>query len=84
MKRDIRLIKRVLEHAEAHADGAALEVELDGIASHEVQYHVELCADAGFLKEKNGYVRNLTWSGHNALDKLRAGCDMADIADCTP
>ena len=82
MRREQRLIRRLLEYAECTATGAALPVpEYDDYTAVVVHYHVGLCAQAGYLEVAdvtNGAdvgtrysILNLTWKGHDKLDALR-------------
>ncbi len=67
MKRDMRLIKSLLEHAEEHGNGE--EIPLPTLTSWDtkaIEYHWELCQEAGFI---NG--SHLTWEGHERLAVLR-------------
>lgn len=85
MKRDIRLIHKILQLVEQHGTGLPYKPQVEGRSAEEVDYHVSLCVEANFLHpaRHDNAVTNLTWAGHNALDKLNAGCEMSDIADCS-
>ncbi len=78
MKRDKRLIRKVLEYAESEridtGDMGFLEEFSQDHAGGIVEEHIGLCVEAGFLHYINptDYV-DLTWKGHNALDNIRAG-----------
>ena len=82
MKRDMRLIKAILKHIEANGTAAGIAMPvLNGYTPTEVEYHVELCGQAGFFSFEDeagighpGHiyrVTRLTWAGHEQLDKLR-------------
>ena len=84
MKRDMDMIRDILAHAEAHAVGDALRApELCGTSDDLLHYHLELCEQAGYLRiKKSGYnpegqdhyaIVNLTWQGHEMLERLRNG-----------
>ena len=77
MKRDMRLIVKILRHIRdsatpvAFADVPDFEPEYTAI---QTTYHIELCTEAGFLKRNNiglygepGALR-LTWQGHEKLE----------------
>lgn len=86
MKRNLSLIHDILKLVEEHATGMPYAPKVEGFAPEVVKYHVGLCVEAGFLHQEGHdrfVVNNLTWAGHNALDKLNAGCEMRDIADCS-
>ena len=72
MKRHMNLIRAVLEYVECHGDSEFLAPpEVDGYSPGEIEYHIQLCEQAGYLETRQAYPRTLTWDGHNALDKLR-------------
>ena len=86
MKRDLKLIRKILEYAEAQTDGRYHDApECLGFAREDVHYNIGLCGQAGYLEVRKvsgaeesheRYVlRNLTWQGHETLDRLRGGCD---------
>ncbi len=86
MKREKDIIYQVLKWAEENATGLPKCVDLD-IAPDKLHYHIRLCKEAGFLRTQTvvgsgGHfyqIKDLTWAGHNALDKLKDGCDMKAI-----
>lgn len=88
MKRDLELIHEILRHVEEHEQGKPIRVTIAGRQQIEVERHIALCAEAGFIERiKNSgpsAVRRLTWHGHEALDKLRAGGGMSEVAECSP
>lgn len=78
----MKLIGAVLAHVETEQDNGGVTVpELPGYSPREIDHHVELCVEAGYLHASGsratpGRVRystllRLTWTGHNALDELR-------------
>lgn len=89
MKRDMELIRLILEYAENldRLVGGAPTVEIEGYDYVQVQYHIYLCANAGFLysiSEKGlhpqtAQLRELTWKGQEMLATLRAGKDWDPI-----
>ena len=85
MKRDMKLIRKLLAYVEGEFEDRAIAVpEIVGYSSAEIHDHIGLCYQAGFL-EKTGPrttvdgepgqfgLKGLTWEGHNALGNLRAG-----------
>ena len=74
MKRYMKLIRTVLEYVECHGNSEFLAPpEVDGYTPEQVLYHVELCAQAGYIEAQSGqHPRALTWQGHEALDKMRS------------
>lgn len=73
MKRYMTLIRAVLEYVECHGDSEFLSPpEVDGYTPAQVDYHIQLCEQAGYLETQSGYPSALTWEGHNALDKTRS------------
>ena len=79
----ICLILRMLNESQRASLGIT---EIDGYEPELVRYHLKLCRQAGFVDPPYQYpdtkpVLNytLTWQGHNALDKLQAGCSLSDI-----
>ena len=82
MRRDMKLILKILECAERRTVGGFSAVDDCPAYSWEVvHYHVGLCAQAGYLEARQisgaeePHVRyeigNLTWDGHEALGRLR-------------
>ena len=67
--------------------------EVKGFDQLQVHYHVGLCSEAGFLHVKEFpnssgcwkmyQIINLSWQGHEALDKLKAGADFRDLNNPT-
>jgi len=76
MKRDMDLIRKILQRIEADQD-----LNLDDYSTEEICYHVALLKDAGFLEAflstgESGditgvSVTRLTWQGHDFLDATR-------------
>lgn len=84
MKRDKELIRQVLKYAEKRSEGEPTEVEIPGFDVDAVHYQVVPCRPRprGRLptcRKSQGKIPaqyriiNLTWDGHDALDKLRSG-----------
>lgn len=80
MRRKLRLILAILEFAEETITPgrrrSAFLPEIDGYETDDIDYHVELCGQAGYMQVEpmpNGRykVRELTWAGHEALANLR-------------
>ena len=83
MKRYTRLIRKLLEYAEQQkTPGFFPAPECSEFSWQVVHYHIGLCLQAGYLTAQNiaageepaprYEIGNLTWQGHEALDKLRA------------
>ncbi|MDE0170740.1 MAG: DUF2513 domain-containing protein [bacterium] len=81
MKRDFKLIYRILCHVERHTNGPIQVPDIEGYAPEVVHYHVGLCDEAGYLvagsvgiyegKRMFNGIERITWDGHEALDRLR-------------
>ena len=82
MRRDMKLILKILECAERRTAGGFSAVdECPAYAWHVVHYHVGLCEQAGYLaanpisgaeEPHTRYeIGDLTWAGHEALARLR-------------
>ncbi len=83
MKRNMCLIRCILEYAESNATGVRIPApDIRGFTEAEVHYHMGLCDQAGYLNVESAganpggpayyVILNLTWSGHEVLEKLRA------------
>ena len=76
MKRYMDLIRKILEHMECHVQPGHLmpEPEIAGYTPGQVQYHIELCIQAGYARVTvpGSDLIELTWQGHEALDAFRA------------
>ena len=74
MKRCMKLIHLILEYTEKKATGGMISAPPSPDHTDElVEYHIELCAEAGYLRlDPNGYILELTWAGHEELEKWRA------------
>ena len=84
MRRHMKLVRLLLEHAEAQCNGHWYNPpELKDYGASEVEYHVRLCQEAGYIVAQvvaspvvNGepdryQMGRLTWAGHEELDRLR-------------
>ena len=81
MRRNWELIRLLLEYVEEKGNGKCLLMPvLPDHPPKQVSYHVRLCDEAGYLKvkvltEQSAYIEyeigELTWDGHNALERLR-------------
>lgn len=80
MKRDKKLILKILRYIRDTADGKddIPPPDVTGYESCMVKYHVRLCHQAGFVelvtKRSGGTpietrIRALTWDGHNYLEE---------------
>ena len=78
MQRHMKLILKLLEHATDQTNGEIHPPEISGYSHEQVQYHVELCEQAGYMevrkinsKRRRYRIVSVTWQGHEALEKLR-------------
>ena len=82
MQRQMKLVLKLLLHAERKNDSRlVLPPEFDEYTVEQVNYHMGLCNEAGYMRvekvsgSEEPYPRyamgNLTWMGHEALDRLR-------------
>lgn len=85
MKRQWKLIRRLLIHVEQHANGDPVPVpEWAEFSSDEIHYHIRLCIQGGLVEKTDAMVvpqgtryssvGRLTWTGHELLDQLRRDC----------
>ena len=90
MRRFKDLVQAILSYVERYSGPPPIEVpEIPSFDQLQVHYHVGLCSEAGFLHVKeipnpNGCwkqyeIINLTWQGHEALDKLKNGATFRDL-----
>ena len=74
MRRDLSLIRRILEYAETNGTIEGIP-RFEGFLTAQVEYHPYLCRDAHYLADKGGDTRRtpfqLTWRGHDALARFR-------------
>ena len=76
MKRYQELIRKLLEWSEQQTTRTPQSPpEISGYTPDQVQYHVGLCGEAGYLRvqemaEGQYVIRCLTWEGHEALAKM--------------
>jgi hypothetical protein len=75
MKRDMKLVHLILDYMERENDERENDGEtsipfptFDEYTKVQVDYHIMLCVEAGFLNKK-GYT--LTWAGHDTLEGFR-------------
>ena len=84
MRRHMKLVRTVLEYAECHATGRGIPApEAEGYSVIQVNYHIRLCGEAGFLRIEDVMnmaddgpqynILDLTWQGHEELGRLRNG-----------
>ena len=81
MKRHMELILELLKFAEMQENGSALPPEMSSFTCRQIHYHVQLCGEAKYMHVRKvsqageSFTRycmdSLTWSGHEALEKLR-------------
>lgn len=76
MKRDWELIRQILLELEGKRDSSWLSPgSIEGYSTEEVSYHFEILKEAGFIKAdyKGGlyWAVELTWQGHELLEKIR-------------
>jgi len=76
MKRELKLVKLILEKIEEDEELKPKEIILDDYSQEQISYHVNLLEEADYLTiftETNNipYVSHLTWDGHEFLDGLR-------------
>lgn len=84
MKRDMDLVRKLLFHFEEKPDAGHMKVPpIEGYEESLIKYHCNLLYDAGLLNcepvksstsDRVIYVLpfDLTWAGHEFLDKIRA------------
>ena len=84
MKRELRLIRKILEYVESRTSGGTVDApECSNYSWEVVHYHIGLCGQAGYLEVRRisgaddeahprYEVGNMTWQGHEALDRLRS------------
>lgn len=89
MKRDLELIREILIAVEAKQNVAdimsAEQFDLPGRPIAEINYHLLLLDEAGYIKciensfdnEPRYYVLRLTWEGHEFLDAARSNKNWA-------
>ena len=81
MKRQMKLIRKLLQYAEANATGLPIDApEYQKYSEEEVHYHLGLCSEAGYMRVSNStyagmptpryMIINLTWQGHEELERL--------------
>ncbi len=72
MKRHMELILRILRHAEQEGKGKPLpNPDFQEYPEEEIEYHIQLCKEAGYLHTSHHKILNLTWNGHEFLDQNR-------------
>ena len=81
MKREMKLIRMILAHVEqSRAIGGIPLPEFDDYRTCEIEYHVKLCEEAGYLDtvvsphdKMPVSICRMSWQGHEALERLRNG-----------
>ena len=80
MRRDMALVKKILKYVENNTPSTRAFIanpEYTNFTEEQVDYHVTLCAKAGLLElNKDGWILDLTWSGHDTLEQLRDGSNL--------
>ena len=81
MKRDWKLIRRILTALESEAvmNGDIRQDSIEGYSTDVVCYHIKLLANAGMIDAEisqtigSSYAiaRSLTWQGHELMDSIR-------------
>ena len=82
MKRDMNLIRKILEYASEQGNGEPLEAPIcPGHDATVIHYHIGLCEQAGFFDvyvvshpdetNKRYAIGSMTWAGHDELERLR-------------
>ena len=82
MKRDLELVKLILEHFEAKSDWQGEKVvPIEGYAQTLVDYHIQILYEAGLLNAEvattaagriyDAIPFRLTWEGHEFLDNVK-------------
>ena len=84
MKRDMDLIRKILEYLESQTDDLVKPPEFPNVTNHEVCYHARLCRQADYISEYKEVLSGdgppkidvcllgaLTWKGHEALAEMR-------------
>ncbi|HDR1123176.1 DUF2513 domain-containing protein [Pasteurella multocida] len=81
MKRDWELIRKILVKLEQKVDSSPLDSDsFKGFSGEQVAYHYTILAEAGLIKIEDYSTMgggdcaavNLTWQGHEFLDKIRS------------
>ena len=79
------LMRKILQYAERYATGAdpLPAPEFSSYNPVQTHYHIGLCEQAGYLEVENATgkedefqkfdIMNLTWKGHESLQKLKKG-----------
>ena len=79
MKREMKLICMILAYVEqSRVIGGIPLPEFDDYRTCDVEYHVNLCDEAGYLDivvsshdKRPVSIHRMTWQGHEALESLR-------------
>ena len=86
MKRDMNLIRRILEYLEdTETTDLTAPPEIPNVSTDVICYHARLCRQAGYISEYRETLSGdrepkilvcrlgqLTWAGHQALGELRS------------
>lgn len=71
------LIRQLLEYVECHGTGRPMyPPEIEGYTDEQVEYHIRLCDQAGFVMTSPNArhaITQLTYEGHRALRRFRCG-----------
>lgn len=82
MKRDLELVKLILEHFENKSDWQGEQVvPIEGYEQKLIDYHIQIMYEAGLLNAEPAVTANgriydalpfrLTWQGHEFLDNIK-------------
>ena len=74
MKRDMELVRKILDKIEAESNPNIIEI--DGYEQSVTSHHVRILQDAGFIVQEGQrpfppWLR-LTWYGHDYLENIRS------------
>lgn len=81
MKRDLELIKKLLEKIELVSNVYDNELEIEGYESDEILFHIDLLIEAGYVKGNisqdagneiiGAFIERLSWEGYEFLELTR-------------
>ena len=86
MKRHMDLIHKILRQVEQEPLGTSIDIRcLEGYSCRQIQYHIELALEAGYLCAQKGegncndqyghypimLIQRLTWKGHELLNPTK-------------
>lgn len=78
MKRDMELCRKILFRIEEDTSGRPIsDLKIEGYSAEDINYNCKLLYQEGFVEDYTPYFRSqysvgqLTWEGHDFLDKVR-------------